>query len=262
MIRAIPTMLRIGFAESVAYRAELVVWMLSYTMPLVMLALWTAVAADGPVNGYGQADFAAYFVAALVVRMMVAAWVVWELNYEIKQGRLAARLLRPIHPLMHFAAMNLSALPMRIAFAIPMVGIGFALGGWDMVSHDPRQWLLVAVLLFLAWLMTFLVQAIVGTLAFFWESSLALFDLYMTAYIVCSGYVMPLDLVPEPFKSVIDVLPFKYQLSVPIEAILGRITVAETLHAVGMQLVWCAGLLVVVTFVWRAGVRRFAAFGG
>ncbi len=262
MIRAIPTMLRIGFAEAVAYRAEMVVWVLSYTMPLVMLALWSAVAADGPVQGYGQADFAAYFVTALVVRMMVAAWVVWELNFEIKQGRLAARLLRPMHPLLHFATMNLAALPMRTAFAIPVVVIGFALGGADLVTHDPVQWLLVVVLLFLAWVMTFLVQALVGTLAFFWESSLALFDLYMTAYVVCSGYVMPLDLVPEPFASVIDVLPFRYQLSVPIEAILGRITVAETLQAVGVQLAWVAGLFLVVMLTWRAGVRRFAAFGG
>ena len=31
-IRAIPALLRIGFAESVAYRAEFLVWILSTTM--------------------------------------------------------------------------------------------------------------------------------------------------------------------------------------------------------------------------------------
>ena len=46
--RAFPTLLRVGFAEAVAYRAELLVWVLATTMPLVMLALWTAVARTRP----------------------------------------------------------------------------------------------------------------------------------------------------------------------------------------------------------------------
>jgi ABC-2 type transport system permease protein len=38
--------LRIGFAEMVAYRAEFLVWILTTNMPLVMMALWSAVAAE------------------------------------------------------------------------------------------------------------------------------------------------------------------------------------------------------------------------
>ena len=41
--RAVPALMRIGFAEAVAYRAEFVIWMLSTTLPLVNLALWSAV---------------------------------------------------------------------------------------------------------------------------------------------------------------------------------------------------------------------------
>ena len=37
--RALPTLFRIGFAEAVAYRAEFFVWILSTTMPLIMLAI-------------------------------------------------------------------------------------------------------------------------------------------------------------------------------------------------------------------------------
>ena len=48
-LRASPTLLRVGFAEAIAYRAEMIVWVLATTMPLVMLALWTSVASDGPV---------------------------------------------------------------------------------------------------------------------------------------------------------------------------------------------------------------------
>ena len=81
--RAIPTLLRVGLAEAVAYRAEFLVWLLSTNMPLVMLALWSAVARDGPVGGYDQEGFAAYYLAALVVRLMTGAWVIWEMNLDL-----------------------------------------------------------------------------------------------------------------------------------------------------------------------------------
>src|SRR5262249_25491438 len=43
VIRLYPALLRVSFAEAVAYRSEFFVWMLTNTLPLVMLALWSAV---------------------------------------------------------------------------------------------------------------------------------------------------------------------------------------------------------------------------
>ena len=66
-LRAMPTMLRVGLAETIAYRAEMIVWILTTTMPLVMLALWTSVAAEAPFAGFTELDFVAYYLAALRV---------------------------------------------------------------------------------------------------------------------------------------------------------------------------------------------------
>ena len=52
-LRAFPTLLRVGFSEALAYRAELLVWVLSTTMPFIMMALWTAVAREQPIGSYG-----------------------------------------------------------------------------------------------------------------------------------------------------------------------------------------------------------------
>ena len=58
MLRATPTLVRVGFARTIAYRAEMTIWILTALMPLVMLALWNAVAKDSPVAGYNQAQYA------------------------------------------------------------------------------------------------------------------------------------------------------------------------------------------------------------
>ena len=95
LISAGPTLLRVGWAGIVAYRAEMVIWILTATLPLVMLALWNAAAANGPIGAYGQVEFARYFTINLIVRQLTGCWVMWELNYLIRTGGLSSWLLRP-----------------------------------------------------------------------------------------------------------------------------------------------------------------------
>src|SRR5262249_61681069 len=135
--RALPPVFKVGFLEAVAYRAELLVWVLSTTMPLIMLALWSAVARDAPIGGFGQLDFTAYFLATFVVRQLTGAWVAWEMNYEVRQGTLGMRLLRPIHPFITYATENLAALPMRLVVAVPVAAVGLALVASSPVSRVP-----------------------------------------------------------------------------------------------------------------------------
>ena len=95
-LRAFPTLMRIGFADALAYRAEFLVWVLAYTMPIIMLALWSEVAREAPVGRFGEREFQAYFLCTLMVRLVTGAWVVWEMNTEVRQGTLQKRLLRPV----------------------------------------------------------------------------------------------------------------------------------------------------------------------
>ena len=100
-LRAIPTLLKVGFAEAAAYRTEMVVWVLSTTMPLVMMLLWTSIADVAPVQGqlgasWSSATFISYFLCVFIVRQLVAAWAAWEINFEVRQGTLALRLFDPL----------------------------------------------------------------------------------------------------------------------------------------------------------------------
>src|SRR6185369_9323051 len=107
--------------ETVAYRAEFVVWMLTSTMPLINLALWSSVANEGgEFAGYSSADFTAYFLGALIVRNLTGNWVAWQLSEDIRMGILSMRLLRPIHPFIAYATSHIAALPFRSLIALPI----------------------------------------------------------------------------------------------------------------------------------------------
>src|SRR5579859_5162558 len=172
-IRAWPTLLKVSFAEAVAYRAEFIVWILTTTMPFVNMALMTAVARGGAVAGYDGAKFAAYYLAVLFVRMLTGAWVVWEMNQEIRQGTMAARLLRPIHPVVSYASDNLAAMPLRGVIAVPLV-IALLVMSHGFTS-DPWLLLMAPLAIALAWLLNFLIMCAIGTVAFFTESGIYLF---------------------------------------------------------------------------------------
>jgi ABC-2 type transport system permease protein len=261
-LRALPTLLRIGFAEAVSYRAELLVWLLSTTMPLVMLALMTAVAREGPIGRFGRADFTAYYLAALVVRLLTGAWVIWEVNFEIRQGTLAYRLLRPIHPLVAYACENVGAMPLRLAVAIPLAATAVLFAGRGHVTADALLLAIFPLSIVGAWLITFLAMSLIGSLAFWVESSGALFELWLGLFGVFSGYLIPLELFPGWLAAAARLLPFRYMLAFPVEMIVGMTPRGEAVLELAVQWGFVALLALAARAAWRVGLRRFAAYGG
>ena len=261
VLRAYPALLRVGFATAVAYRAEFLVWMFTTNMPLVMLSLWSAVARGGPVPGYSARAFVAYYLTTLVVRLLTGCWVVWGLTYEIREGLLGMRLLRPIHPLLTFSAENLAAAPLRAAVSLPVVAVLIYTARAEL-STDPVAWALFVPALLGAFLISFFVQALIGTLALYVESATGLFQLWLGFSAVLSGYLVPLDLFPPAVRAVAEWLPFRFTLSYPVELALGRLPRGPALVLFGVQWATVAVFAAATQLLWRRGLRRFGAFGG
>ena len=261
-VRALPALLRVGFAEAVAYRAEFLVWVLSTTMPLIMLALWSAVARDAPVGRFGQREFVAYFLATFIVRQLTSSWVSWQINYEIRQGTLAMRLLRPVHPMIAFAAENVAAQPLRLVVAIPVAVLGlFALGS-SSLPPDPALWGIWCAAMLGGWLITYFASFAIGSLAFFLESSIKAMEVWLTLYFIFSGYMIPVELFPPVVRTVADWLPFRYQIGFPVEIMTGAHGRGEALLLLAGQWIWVGALFAAALAVWRRGLTRFAAYGG
>jgi ABC-2 type transport system permease protein len=261
-VRAFPTLLRIGLASAVAYRAEMLVWVLATTMPLVMLALWTAVAQGAPIGRYGQPQFVAYFLATFIVRQLTGSWAFWEINFEVRNGTLAMRLLRPVYPLWAYAAESIASMPMRLAVSLPAAVVALVVVGAQSMTHDPWLWALWGMSVVGAWLITILVNFVVGCASFFFESSTKLMDAWGVFFFVLSGYLVPVDLFPHAIRELVDWLPFRYQIGLPVELMTGAHGRAAALALLARQWAWVAIALGATMTVWRGGLRRFAAYGG
>jgi ABC-2 type transport system permease protein len=240
----------------------MIVWVLATTMPLVMLALWTAVADEGPVGRYGRPQFVAYFLATFVVRQLTGCWVFWEMTFEVRNGTLAMRLLRPVHPLWAYAFDSLAATPMRLLVCIPAAIATLLIVGPSGLTREPLLWGAWLVSIAGAWVLTLLVNFIVGSASFFIESSLKLMDAWLVFYFVLSGYLVPVDLFPPGLRPIVDWLPFRFQIGLPVEIMTGAHGGRECIALLARQWSWVLAALGATAVMWRLGLKRFAAYGG
>lgn len=272
-LRAYPTLLRIGLAEAVAYRAEMLVWMLTLTMPLVSMALWSS-AAQGARLGperLGSGELTAYFLITLLLRLLTGSWVLWQVSEDIRSGTLAQRLLRPVSPLVVYTAEQLAPVPLRAALVLPLSLSLLVTQARTQLTGDP--WLITAFVAALpgAWAINFLTMVLLGMMAFYIDSAVGLFYAWMGLYTLFSGYLMPLSLFPPWLQRVSDVLPFRYMLDAPVKMLLGwpqaggardaALGRAQALKSLGIEYAYVALLTLAVVLLWRRGLRRFAAFG-
>jgi ABC-2 type transport system permease protein len=204
----------------------------------------------------------------LIVRILTSTWMVWELTMDIRQGRLATRLLRPLHPLLPYAAQHLAAVPLRMMMVSPVIVVLVLTmgrhGGFAAVPlGDPRRLALLAAALAGAWLLLFFTMVIIGTLAMFVDSALSVFELWLGVHFILSGYLVPVELLPHALANrLAHALPFWYSLGFPVETAIGTLDLSAAMHALAIQWLYVAGLFVASVFTWRAGMRRFVAFGG
>jgi ABC-2 type transport system permease protein len=258
VIAAFPTLLRIAVAEMVAYRAEMIIWILTSTLPLVMLALWNAAAANGPLAGFGQAELARYFAVTLLVRQLTGAWVMWELNHQIRTGSLSPALLRPMHPLWWAFAETLAAIPWRVLVLVPVLA---AVAAWRpelLFVPSLAQALGFVVSLVLALLISWYVQCFFGCLAFWFDQSVGLFQVWFFLWAVFGGYVVPLGLLPDAWAAAAAWLPFHASIGAPVEVLLGLTPIGPTL---AIQAGWAALFAAGFQVLWQRGIRRYGAVG-
>ena len=259
--KAWPTLLRVGLAEMVAYRAELVIWLLTSTTPLIMMVIWGRASEDGPVGGYDADALVRYFLATLIVRQLTGCWLVWEMNQDIRSGAFSVQLLRPIHPLFVHAANTLAVIPFRLLLLVPVVGIILA---WKPAAIDQIgmvDWPAFGLSLAAAWLINFFVQAMMGCLAFWWRQSIGVFQVWYGLYLLASGYVFPLALLPAGIRQVAAHSPFACLVSTPVELLCGRLQGAAAWEAVGSGAFWVLFTGLAASALWRRGVAHHEAVG-
>jgi ABC-2 type transport system permease protein len=256
-----PTLLRAYFARSIEYRAIIIIWALASVVPLVMLAVWLTLAADGPVGSYSASDFVAYYLGVLLTRRLAGVWVVWDLDIKIREGQLSVDLLRPLHPFHYDVARVIAAKPLNLLVILPPVALAALLYPGRQFDLSPPAIGLYLLAVSGALLTELFVQWCVGSLAFWWSHATALQEGWFVLYSLLGGQLIPLALLPGALRTVSDWLPFRYLMGFPVEILVGRLGPTELVTGFAMQAAWLLFFWLLFRFIWRRGLREYGAVG-
>jgi ABC-2 type transport system permease protein len=260
-LRAYPTMIRSYSAMMMAYRGEMFIWVLTGLLPLFMMAVWLVIAKERPVAGYDQTAFISYYLMVILIRRMTGVWIIWDMDNDIRQGTLSFKLLKPIHPAHdYFVQQGLATKPVWLLLVVPPIVVAAILMG---ARYDLSlgSLLLTVLASFIGLLLEFFAQGIVGTLAFWVTQVIALAEFWYVIRLICSGWLVPLEMFPPAVTQVLIFLPFRYIIAFPIDIIMGRLNPEQITFGFVISIIWIVILSVGFQYMWKRGLKRYGAVG-
>lgn len=256
--RIMSTLLSVYYAYMVEYRAELVLWVLSGSLPIILMGIWIQAAQTGRF-ALTPVEFARYFLAVFLVRQFTVVWVIWEFEREIVEGRLSFRLLQPLDPAWHHFASHFAERFARLPFAFLLVGLFFLLYPQAVWVPTVGQALLGLLVIVLAFALRFLIQYTLAMLAFWTERASSLEQFSFLFYLFLSGMVAPLEVFPPVIREVALWTPYPYLIHFPASILVGL--PVDWGRGLLVMLGWSGVFWIVCRWLWRKGLRQYSGMG-
>jgi ABC-2 type transport system permease protein len=257
-LRKIRVFLSVYYAYMVEYRAELILWVLANSLPIIMMGVWTQAARSGQFT-LTPAEVARYFISVFLIRQLTIVWVVWEFEREVVEGRLSPRLLQPVDPVWHHVASHIAERFARLPFTILLIIFFFVLYPQAVWIPSWQSLVLGSLSILLAFILRFLIQYTFALFAFWTERATALEQFWFLFYLFLSGMVAPLDVFPAALRSALLWTPFPYMVYFPSSILIG-VPVA-LVQGFAVILLWVGGLWIVNRWLWRVGLKHYSGMG-
>jgi ABC-2 type transport system permease protein len=258
IIRKAGALLSVYYAYILEYRAEMIFWVLSGSLPIIFMGIWIQAAQGGNLN-LTPVDFARYFLAVFIIRQFTAVWVIWDFQKEVVEGKLSPKLLQPIDPVWHHVAIHVADRVARLQFTFLLILLFFILYPQAFWLPNFSNFLLFLLSVVLAFTLRFIIQYTFAMLAFWTERATALENLWLLFYLFLSGLIAPLEVFPEGVRTVLMWTPFPYLVDFPASILVGLpVDLGRGLLSL---LVWILIFFCVNRWLWRMGLKRYSGMG-
>ncbi|WP_406044076.1 ABC-2 family transporter protein [Micromonospora sp. NBC_00898] len=263
VLAAYPSLVRSSVLVAATYRGRLVLSVLTAFFPLLTMAVWLTVAAQGgPPAGWTTGNFLSYYAAATLMSNLYADRVVWQWDAELRSGDLSVRLLRPVHPFHQYASADLGHRLVAMAVLVPALMLAAVLVPGLDYPVGPLRLAAVATAMALAFAVSLLMASTFALIGFWTTQAANIWLLWWGLGAFASGWVAPLALMPDWLGRAALVLPFRTTMGFPVELLMGRLGPGETAYGFAVGIGWLAVFALLYRLAWRSGVRRYQAVAG
>ncbi|HXG08714.1 MAG TPA: ABC-2 family transporter protein [Gemmataceae bacterium] len=259
---------RVALIERMAYRSDFFLSTFLRFLPmLTTILLWQAVytgAGADELAGYTLHQMIAYLLLVHISRMFSSMpGLAHSIARDIRDGGLKKYLLQPIDMIAYLVSYRVahktayivtSALPYAVLFFL-------CRSFFDRFPDGPTLAAYVLSLL-LAFLIGFFFEASIGMIGFWFLEVSSLLYIINTVNFFISGQMLPLDLLPPFWVSLLKALPFQYLAYFPAAVFVGKVQGEELVRGLVAEAAWAAAFIVLARVLYRVGLRRYSAYGG
>ena len=265
-LAALRTMLydaKLNLMGELEYRGAFLIWIVEETLSsFVSLAVWLAVLGHSPRLPLDRSQLFTYFIAQGLVNSIAGTWLIYLIPENIRDGHLSQKLLRPVPPMAHWIANNVGEKGLRLMMQVPFVcAVGFFFRAELRLPGEAWTWVLVLVGVLLAAAVSFLLDLLVTSMAFWLQDVWGLHGAVYFSERFLNGRLIPLAFFPAWLGGVVEAQPFRYMLSFPLEILTGSLDAPGIARGFMWQVGWALALYVLYRVQWHFGLREYSAVG-
>ena len=228
---------------------------------LIELTLWVALFATGKtaIGGFAREYYLAYALwTAFVARISVSWMYEFRMTEEVSSGSINGLLVRPLSFFEYYLSQMMGYKVVTTFFSL-MVPLIFA---WifDLPMQLSRA-PLVLLLVFYHLLLVHILSFIVSTAAFHLNRIGSLTVAKNLSMWLLSGELFPLDLLPEPYKTILIKLPFSSGVYIPVSYLTGRVPIDLVVQGFISNTVAIVFFGLIAIGMWRWGLSKYAGTG-
>lgn len=262
-VRVLWRMVAANVQMTLEYRGAFVVYMLSTVLaPVISLLVWLTVSEQGVGLPFSRGQLVTYYLLLSVVSMLTATWLGDYLAQRIRTGKISPWLLIPAPYILRDAGNNIGEKIIKLPLLLPMVAVVALLFRDDVrLPTAPSAWLLFVVCLPMTAAVAFLLDFVIGSLAFWIQDVNGLIRLKTLVGAFFAGQFVPLAFFPPALSPLLEVQPFRYTLSFPLEVLTGGLSNVQLARGFALQAGYCVALWALYRLQWRYGLRAYSASG-
>ena len=182
---------------------------------------------------------------------------------QIRSGEIKKFLIQPIDLVgFLFASRVAHKLAYYSVATIPFAIVFFLCRGY-FPGWPPLGTLLAYIAsLLMGFVLGFFLEVSLGLVGFWFLEVSSLLFVYMLFNFFLSGHMFPLDMLPAPFDTIVELLPLRYLAYFPAAVFLGKIQGTELVVGLFVEVAWIIFFVILSRMMLRRGLKRYSGFGG
>ncbi len=259
---------RVSLSERMTYRADFLLGTVLRFLPLVTtILLWKSIydsSGKPELAGFRYREMIAYLLLTHISRMFSSMpGLAGGIARDIREGTLKRYLIQPVDMIGYLLSSRVAHKLAYITMSfLPYMGLFIICRGYFDGFPDAMTMAAYAVSLILSFLVGFFFECSVGMVGFWFLEVTSLLYIVMTLNFFISGHMLPLDLLPQPWSTLLKALPFQYMAYFPAVVFLRKVTGWDLALHLLLELMWAVVFMVLCRFLYRLGLKRYSAYGG